>query len=103
MFGALVKTAVEARARRAMLLDEAAVQRQRMAVYLEAFDPAVHWIERFINAVRFVIDRPAIPAGVVAAAIILKPKRAIKIALFAWKALSWVRRAKAMLGQPGAR
>lgn len=103
MFGALIKTAIEARARREFLLAEAAVQRQRMGVYLDAFDPSVQWIERAIAAIKFVLDRPIIPAGVLAALIILKPRRVISIALFAWKALSWVRRVKLALGEPAAR
>ena len=103
MFGALIKTALEARARREALLVEAAAQRQRMTVYLDAFDPAVIWIERFVSAVRFILDRPVIPVAVMAAAIVLKPRRAIRIALFAWKAFSWVKSVKSMLGGSGAR
>ena len=100
MFGALVRTALEARARREVLLAEAASQRARMTVYLEAFDPAVTWVERFIVAVRFILDRPVIPAAVMAAMIVLKPRRAITIARFAWKAFSWLRRVKSILGEP---
>lgn len=97
MLGSLVKTSLEARQRREVLLAEAATQRQRMAVYLEAFDPAAHWLERLITAVKFVLDRPVIPAGILAALIILKPRRVIKIAVLAWKALSWVRRIRSVM------
>lgn len=97
MLGALLKKTVEARARREVLLAEAAAQRQRMAVYLDAFDPAAHWIERLLSAVKFVLERPVIPASVLAALVILKPRRMIKIAVFAWKALSWVRRIRSAL------
>lgn len=97
MLGALLKTTIEARAKREVLLAEAAVQRQRVAVYLDAFDPAAHWLERLLSAVKFVLDRPVIPAGVLAALVILKPRRLIKIAVFAWKALSWVRRIRSAL------
>jgi hypothetical protein len=97
MLGALLKTTVEARAKREVLLAEAAVQRQRMAVYLDAFDPAAHWLERLLSAVKFVLERPVIPAGVLAALVILKPRRLIRIAVLAWKALSWVRRIKTAL------
>lgn len=97
MLGALLKTTVEARARREALLAEAAGQRQRMAVYLDAFDPAAHWLERVLTAVKFVLERPVIPAGVLAALVILKPRRLIKIAVLAWKAMSWVRRIRSAL------
>lgn len=103
MFGALIKTALEARAQRELLLAEAASQRQRMAVYLGAFDPAVIWVERLFSAVRMVLDRPVIPAAVIAAVIVLKPRRAIRVARLAWKAFSWIRRVKALLGESGAR
>jgi hypothetical protein len=97
MLGALLKTALEAQARRAVLLDEAAGQRARMAAYLDAFDPASLWVERFFGAVKFVLARPVIPAGVLAALVILKPRRALKIAIWAWKAMSWLRRVRGAL------
>lgn len=94
MFGALVNKTIEARARREVLLAQAATERQHMAGYLDAFDPATVWLERLIAAVQFILARPVIPAGVLAAIVILKPRRVIKVALLAWKALSWVKRLK---------
>lgn len=98
MLGGLVRATIDARARREVLLSEAAAQRQQMAAYLDAFDPATVWLERLISAVRFILAKPVIPAGVLAAIIILKPRRAIKVARLAWKALSWIRRIKTALG-----
>lgn len=97
MLGALLKTTLEARARREILLAEAATQRQRMAAYLDAFDPAAHWLDRFLTGLRFVLERPVIPAGLLATLLILKPRRALRIAVLAWKTLSWVRRIRAAI------
>ena len=97
MLGSLIKTTLEARARRELLLLQAAKQRQRMTVYLDAFDPAARWVERLIGAVKFLFDRPVIPASVLAIIVILKPRRALKVAVLAWKAVSWVRRIKTVL------
>lgn len=98
MPGALTKTAQQARARRYRLVGEADSQRQRMTTYLATFDPAASCLDRLISAVQLVMNRPAIPLGLLAAIVVLKPRRAVRIALWVWKARSWVKRLKAAVG-----
>lgn len=98
MLGVLLKTTLEARARREALLAEAAAQRQQMAAYLDAFDPVTVWIERLIGAVSFVLARPLIPAGLLAALLVLKPRRVLRYGRLAWKVFTWLRRFRAAVG-----
>lgn len=98
MPGGLLKTTLEARAQRQALVAEAAAQRQQMGAYLDAFDPATVWLERLIGAVSFILARPLIPAGVLAALVVLKPRRALRFALLAWKDLAWLRRFRSLVG-----
>jgi len=98
MPGGLLQTVVDARARRATLVAEAAQQRSHLGAYIDALDPASRWIDRIVSVANYLIDRPAIPAGVIAAIMVIKPRRIFKLAVVAWKAFSWLRRLKGKFG-----
>lgn len=98
MPGGLLKTTLEARAERQKLLAEAAAQRQQMAAYLDAFDPATVWIERLVGVVSFILARPLLPAGLLAVLVALRPKRVLSYLRLAWKGLGWLRRLRTLFG-----
>lgn len=91
----LLATVVDARARRAALVDEAAGQRRQLGRYIDALDPASRLIERVFSAISYLLDRPAIPVGIIAAVLVIKPRRILKLGLLAWKIFSWAQRWRA--------
>jgi hypothetical protein len=97
MPGGLLQTIVDARARRSTLIAEAAVQRTQLGGYINALDPASRLIDRLVVIARWLLARPAIPLAVIGAIMVLKPRRALTVGVFAWKAFTWLRRLRGKL------
>ena len=81
------------RAKRTQLLARAAVQRERLAVQLQAWETPLALVDKSIAAARYVRRHPQ---WIIAAALlfaVLRPRRAIAMArngLIAWRAWRWI-------------
>lgn len=87
-------------ARRALLLERAAHQRDDIARLVQAAMPPVTAVEWGIRAMRLIRSRPAIVAGALAAATILRPGRAVRWAVRGWAAWQAWQRIRGGPGKP---
>lgn len=80
-------------AKRERLLERAARERADLAQTLQSWAQPLGFVDRCIEAVRFVIARPALVAGAALALTILRPRSAFKWAQRAfglWQSYRWL-------------
>lgn len=88
-----MKPLTEIRARRARLMAQAAVERERISVQLRAWEAPLALLDRGLEAARYVRRHPQWLIAAVAVLAVLRPRRAFGWArngLIAWKAWRWV-------------
>jgi hypothetical protein len=79
--------------RRARLLERAARERADVAQTLQSWAQPLGFVDRCIGAVRFVISRPPLVAGVLLVFGLLRPRRALRLARRAfglWQGYRWL-------------
>jgi hypothetical protein len=80
-------------AKRARLIERAACEREDVAVALQSLAPALGFIDRCVGALRFVIARPPLLAGLALVLALLRPRRAFKWArrvFGVWQSYRWL-------------
>ena len=75
---------LEIEAKRARLIERAAHERQYIAHTLNALEQPLGFVDRCVQAVRYVIARPPLVAGAVLILTLLRPRSA-----FAWAQRTW--------------
>lgn len=76
----------EVRARRALLLERAAHERDEVVRLVRATTPPVRIVEWSLRALRLLRSKPVIVGGALAAAAVLRPGRAMRWSVRAWAA-----------------
>jgi len=79
--------------RRARLIERAAREREEVANALQSLSQPLGFIDRCLGAVRFVIARPPLVAGIALVFALLRPRRALKWARRAfgfWRSYRWL-------------
>ena len=71
-------------AKRGRLLERAARERADLAQALQSWAQPLGFVDRCLDAVRFVVARPPLLAGAVLVFALLRPRRAIKWARRGW-------------------
>jgi len=71
-------------AKRARLLERAARDREHLAQTLQSWARPLSFIDRGVEAVRYVISRPPLLAGAAFVLALLRPRRTLKWAQRAW-------------------
>ena len=71
-------------AKRARLLERAAREREFVAQTLQTWAQPLSFVDRCVQALRYVIARPPLVAGAVFVLALLRPRRALKWAQRAW-------------------
>ncbi len=82
-------------ARRARLLERAAREREDVAQTLQSWAQPLTFVDRCVEAVRFVVSRPPLAAGAAFVLALLRPRRAFKWARRAfglWQGYRWLAR-----------
>lgn len=82
-------------ARRARLLERAALERGDVAQILQLWQQPLGFVDRCLDAVRFVVSRPPLMAGAALALVLLRPRSTIKWAQRAfglWQGYRWLKR-----------
>ena len=82
-------------ARRARLLERAAREREDVAQTLQSWAQPLGFIDRCVEAVRFVVSRPPLVAGAALVLALLRPRSAFKWArraLGLWQGYRWLNR-----------
>jgi hypothetical protein len=82
-------------ARRARLLERAAREREDVAQTLQSWAQPLDFVDRCVDAVRFVVARPPLVAGAAFILALLRPRRAFKWARRAfglWQGYRWLSR-----------
>jgi len=80
-------------AKRARLIERAARERADVAQTLQSWEQPLRFIDRCVDAVRFVIARPPLVAGAALLFALLRPRRALKWARRAfgvWQSYRWL-------------
>lgn len=80
-------------ARRAMLLERVAREREQVAQTLQSWAPPLAFIDRCVLGVRFVVSRPPVLAGAALVLVLLRPRTAFKLARRAfglWQGYRWL-------------
>ena len=80
-------------AKRARLIERAARERAEVAHALQSWAQPLGFIDRCIGAVRFVIARPPLVAGAALLLVLLRPRRAFRLARRAvaiWQGYRWL-------------
>jgi hypothetical protein len=70
--------------KRAHLVERAARERELVAQTLQALAQPLGFVDRCVEAVRFVISRPPLVAGAVFVLALLRPRRTLRWARRAW-------------------
>lgn len=81
-------------AKRARLLERAAGERAELARTLQLWERPLDFVDRCLEAVRFVISRPPLVAGAAFVLALLRPRGAIKWAQRAfglWQGYRWLK------------
>jgi hypothetical protein len=71
-------------AKRARLIERAAREREIVAQSLQTWAQPLAFVDRCVEAVRFVLSRPPLVAGAVFILALLRPRRTLKWARRAW-------------------
>lgn len=82
-------------ARRTRLLARAALEREDVAQTLQSWAQPLDFIDRCVDAVRFVVARPPLIAGAALVLALLRPRRAFRWAQRAfglWQGYRWLTR-----------
>ncbi len=82
-------------AKRARLLERAAREREDVAQTLSSWAQPLDFVDRCVDAVRFVVARPPLIAGAAFILALLRPRRALKWAQRAfglWQGYRWLNR-----------
>ncbi|TSA12377.1 MAG: hypothetical protein D4R74_11475 [Betaproteobacteria bacterium] len=82
-------------AKRARLLERAARERESVAQTLQSWEQPLHFIDRCVDVLRFIIARPPLVAGAALALTLLRPRGAFKWAQRAfglWQSYRWLTR-----------
>ncbi|MBE0622670.1 MAG: YqjK-like family protein [Burkholderiales bacterium] len=82
-------------ARRARLLERAAREREDVAQTMQSWAQPLDFVDRCVDAVRFVVARPPLVAGAAFILALLRPRRAFKWARRAfglWQGYRWLNR-----------
>jgi hypothetical protein len=85
---------IEIETRRARLLERAARERAGVAQTLQLWEQPLGFVDRCLEAVRFVVSRPPLVAGATFALVLLRPRSALKWARRAfglWQGYRWLR------------
>lgn len=80
--------------KRAQLLERAALERADVAQTLQLWEQPLGFVDRCLEAVRFVVSSPPLMAGAAFALVLLRPRSAIKWAQRAfglWQGYRWLR------------
>jgi YqjK-like protein len=80
-------------AKRARLLERAALEREQLAQKLQPLAQPLAFVDRCVAGVRFVIARPPLVAGAALVFTLLRPRRAFKWARRAfglWQGYRWL-------------
>lgn len=80
-------------AKRARLLERAARERADLAQALQRWEQPLGFIDRCLNAVRYVIARPPLAGGATLLLVLLRPRSAIRWAQRAfalWQGYRWL-------------
>jgi hypothetical protein len=76
------------------LLERAALERADVAQALQLWEQPLSFVDRCLEAVRFVISRPPLMAGAAFVLVLLRPRSAVKWAQRAfglWQGYRWLR------------
>lgn len=79
--------------RRARLIERAAREREDVSAAMQAWSRPLGFIDRCVEAVRFVAARPPLVAGVALVLVLLRPRRAFRWARRAfglWQSYRWL-------------
>ncbi|MBE0624104.1 MAG: hypothetical protein IH606_04750 [Burkholderiales bacterium] len=80
--------------RRARLLERAALERAEVAQSLQLWEHPLGFVDRCLDALRFVVSRPPLVAGAALALVLLRPRSAIRWARRAfglWQGYRWLK------------
>lgn len=81
--------------KRARLMERAAREREDVATALQSFSRPLGFVDRCVGALRFVLARPALVAGIGLVLLVLRPRRTFKWARRAfgvWQSYRWLTR-----------
>ncbi len=71
-------------AKRARLLERAAREREDVAQTLQTWSRPLAFIDRCLDALRYIVSSPPLVAGIVLVFVLVRPHRALKWAQRAW-------------------